>query len=131
MRLAARSDCERQVIVDVDPYAGAMVVLDASLSCGALLSQTLRICRARRQRFETRVRHPGQGAEVRLDGAYVLRDRRHADLKSSVRHEGPGGRTGQLAPGVWHDQARALLQGQGVVPLTYFHTFTALESREV
>ena len=115
LQLGADAACERLVIADMDPDAVAVVELDARLSGGARLSQTLLTSGARRQRFETRVRHPGQGAEVRLDGAYVLRDRRHADLTSSVRHEGPGGRTDQLARGMVDDQARAVFQGRIIV----------------
>lgn len=115
LQLGADSACERLVVADMDPDAVAVVELDARLAAGAGLSQTLLTTGARRQRFETRVRHPGQGAQVRLDGVYVLRERRHADLTSSVRHEGPGGRTDQLARGMVDDQARAVFQGRIIV----------------
>jgi Fe-S cluster assembly protein SufD len=112
LHLGADAACERLVLADMDAEAVAVVELDANLAAGARFSQTLLTAGARRQRFETRVRHPGQGAEVRLDGLYVLRDRRHADLTSKVSHEGPGGRTDQLARGVADDQARAVFQGR-------------------
>ncbi len=112
MRLGTGAACERLVLSDLDAEAVAVVELEAELEPGARLGQTVLTSGARRQRFETRVRHPGQGAEVRLDGAYVLRERRHADLTSSVRHEGPDGRTDQLARGMVDDQARAVFQGR-------------------
>ncbi|MCA6226938.1 Fe-S cluster assembly protein SufD, partial [Phenylobacterium sp.] len=115
LTLGADAACERLVLSDLDPDAVAVVELDATLAAREGLSQTLLTTGARRQRFETRVRHPGQGAQVRLDGVYVLRDRRHADLTSSVRHEGPGGRTDQLARGMVDDQARAVFQGRIIV----------------
>lgn len=110
--LAAGAACERLVLAELDPDAVAVVELDVRLGAEARFSQTVLTSGARRQRFETRVRNPGEGAEVRLDGAYVLRDRRHADLTSVVRHEGPGGRTDQLARGMVDDQARAVFQGR-------------------
>ena len=115
LTLGADAACERLVLSDLDPDAVAVVELDATLAARAGLSQALLTTGARRQRFETRVRHPGQGAQVRLDGVYVLRERRHADLTSSVRHEGPGGRTDQLARGMVDDQARAVFQGRIIV----------------
>jgi len=70
---------------------------------------------ARRQRIETQVEHPGQGASVRLDGAYLLRDQRHADLTTVVTHAGRDGTTSQLTKGVVRDQARGVFQGRIVV----------------
>ena len=107
--------CERLAVCDLDPDAVAVAELDVRLSPGARFAQTLLTTGSRRQRLETRVSHPGQGAEARLDGAYLLSGRRHADLTSSVRHEGPDGRTDQLARGIVDDQARAVFQGRIVV----------------
>lgn len=112
LSLGEGAACERLVLSDLDPDAVAVVELDVRLSPRARFAQTLLTTGARRQRLETRVQHPGQDAEVRLDGAYVLRDRRHADLTTSVRHEGPDGRTDQLTRGVVDDQARAVFQGR-------------------
>lgn len=112
LSLGEGASCERLVLSDLDPESVAVVELDVRLSARTRFAQTLMTTGARRQRLETRVRHPGQGAEVRLDGAYVLRDRRHADLTTSVRHEGPDGRTEQLTRGIVDDQARAVFQGR-------------------
>lgn len=112
LRLGAGASCERLVLSDVDPESVAVVEVDVYLAPGARFGQTLLTTGGRRQRLETRVMHPGQGAEARLDGAYVLSGRRHADLTSSVRHEGPDGRTSQLARGLVDDQARAVFQGR-------------------
>jgi Fe-S cluster assembly protein SufD len=70
---------------------------------------------AKRQRFETRVSHPGGGAKARLDGVYLLDGPRHADLTSAVIHEGEGGSTDQLTKGAVHGAARAVFQGRIVV----------------
>lgn len=115
LELAEGAACERLAVSDLDPEAVAVVELDVRLSGGSRFRQTLLTTGSRRQRLETRVSHPGQGAEVRLDGAYLLTGRRHADLTSSVRHEGPDGRTDQLARGIVDDQARAVFQGRIIV----------------
>ncbi len=77
--------------------------------------QTVVTSGARRQRLETRVQHPGGKAELRLDGVYLLTDKRHADQSTIVTHAGPDGVTAQLAKGVVRDQARGVFQGRIVV----------------
>lgn len=69
---------------------------------------------AKRQRFETRVRH-ALGATARLDGVYLLAGERRADLTSEVVHGAPGASTAQLAKGCVRDQARAVFQGRIIV----------------
>jgi len=104
-------------IVLAGDAAGAVLVscADVGLSPWASLAQTVLTCGARRQRLETRVSHPGEGAAVRLDGVYLLADQRHADLTTVVTHAGAGGATEQLAKGVATDQARGVFQGRIVV----------------
>jgi Fe-S cluster assembly protein SufD len=86
-----------------------------TLAPGASYAQTILTSGARRQRIETHVAHPGQGASVRLDGAYLLQDQRHADTTSVVTHSGLGGVTSQLTKGVVDGQARGVFQGRIVV----------------
>jgi Fe-S cluster assembly protein SufD len=52
---------------------------------------------------------------VRLDGVYLLRDKRHADLTTIVTHDGVDGVTMQMAKGVVRDQARGVFQGRIIV----------------
>ncbi len=85
---------------------------DVRLAPGARLHQSVIATGARRQRIETRVLHPGQGAEARLDGLYVLGEQRHSDHTTSVEHQGPGGLTRQLIKGVAAGQARGVFQGR-------------------
>jgi Fe-S cluster assembly protein SufD len=77
--------------------------------------QSVLLSGARRQRIETRVAHPGGGAKLRLDGVYLLADKRHADLTTVVTHRGTDGVTMQMAKGVVRDQARGVFQGRIVV----------------
>jgi Fe-S cluster assembly protein SufD len=105
-----------RVILAADGADGVNVsIAEVTLAAGATLAQTVLTDGAKRQRIETRVAHPGADAGVRLDGAYLLADKRHADLTTVVDHMGPDGTTSQLAKGVVSDQARAVFQGRIVV----------------
>jgi len=105
-------------IVLLDDAADAISVEVAEvtrLGAGARFEQTVLTSGARLQRNETRVRHPGRQAAVRLDGLYALDGERHADLTSVVDHEGVGGETRQLTKGVVKDRARGVFQGRIIV----------------
>ncbi|KQW83628.1 Fe-S cluster assembly protein SufD [Brevundimonas sp. Root1279] len=86
-----------------------------ALAHGATLHQAAFSAGGKLQRTETRVEHPGHGAFVRLDGAYILSGARHADFTSIVDHGGPDGRTSQLTKGVVRDAARGVFQGKIIV----------------
>jgi Fe-S cluster assembly protein SufD len=88
---------------------------DVRLGAGADYGQTVLLAGARRQRIATRVAHPGGGAKLRLDGVYLLGDKRHADLTTVVTHAGTDGVTMQMTKGVVRDQARGVFQGRIVV----------------
>jgi Fe-S cluster assembly protein SufD len=104
-------------IVFADDAADAITVAqaDVRLAPGARFSQTILASGARRQRFETWVKHPGQGASVRLDGVYLVGDRRHADITTVVDHEGADGSTTQLTKGAVAGSGRGVFQGRIVV----------------
>lgn len=88
---------------------------DVTLAARADFVQTVVASGARRQRIETRVAHPGGHATLRLDGLYLLADKRHSDQTTVVTHSGVDGTTEQLAKGVVRDQARGVFQGRIVV----------------
>jgi Fe-S cluster assembly protein SufD len=90
---------------------------DVNLAAGATFHQTVLTDGAKRQRIETRVSHPGAGASVRLDGAYLLSGARHSDQTTVLDHVGPGGDSAQLVRGVAADQARAVFQGRIIVAI--------------
>ena len=105
-----------RIILAADGVNGVSVsIADVALGAGAQLVQTVLTDGARRQRIETRVGHPGAGASVRLDGAYLLAGKRHADLTTIVEHQGVDGTTSQLTKGVVRDQSRGVFQGRIVV----------------
>lgn len=93
----------------------AFVRAEVALAPGATFQQTTVTTGAKLQRFETHVRHPGQGASVRLDGLYALTGERHSDLTSVVTHAGRDGVTSQLTKGSVRDTGRGVFQGKIVV----------------
>ncbi len=70
---------------------------------------------ARFQRFETHVTHAGHGAEVELNGAYLLKDKRHFDLTTRIIHGQVDGVTHQLIKGLVRDTATGVFQGRILV----------------
>jgi Fe-S cluster assembly protein SufD len=106
---------ERIVLLDEPADAISVSQAEVNLSPGADFRQTVVAAGARLQRHETHVRHPGGGAQARLDGLYLLRDRRHADLTTVLTHTAPDGETQQLTKGLVRDQARGVFQGKIVV----------------
>jgi Fe-S cluster assembly protein SufD len=113
--LADDAEVERIVVLDDAEDAVSIARSDIRLGAGARFHQTVLAAGSKRQRFETHVRHPGAGADVRLDGVYVLTGKRHADQTTVVVHAGEGGTTRQLTKGVAADQARGVFQGRIVV----------------
>lgn len=106
---------ERVVILSDSAEAISVVTATVDLAANASLSQTVLTNGAKRQRFETQLTHPGQGASVRLDGVYLLGDARHSDQTTVVTHDGEGGTTTQLTKGAVRDSARAVFQGKIIV----------------
>jgi len=106
---------ERIVIAGDADDAVSVSLAKVTLSAGSVFEQTVLISGAKRQRIETQVSHPGQGAAVRMDGAYLIAGKRHGDITTAVTHEGVDGTTSQLIKGVVRDQARGVFQGRIVV----------------
>jgi Fe-S cluster assembly protein SufD len=106
---------ERIVLVDEPADAISISVSQIDLKPGARFAQTVITAGARLQRHETDVRHPGGGADVRLDGLYLLDGKRHADLTTVLAHVAPDGTTRQLTKGLAKDQARGVFQGRILV----------------
>ena len=115
IRLGEGARLERVIIADDDPDAVSVSTARVLLAAGAIFEQTVLTTGAKRQRIETRVAHPGHGAALRMDGAYVIADKRHADITTSVEHGGVDGATTQLTKGVVRDQGRGVFQGRIVV----------------
>jgi Fe-S cluster assembly protein SufD len=115
IRIASGATLERIVLLDDAADAVSIGLSEVELEPGAVFRQTVLAAGARRQRFETRVRHHGGGALAQLDGLFVLTGQRHSDQTTEVRHGTTDGHTSQLAKGMVQDQARSVFQGRIVV----------------
>jgi Fe-S cluster assembly protein SufD len=113
--LGRGASLERIVLTRDHPEAVSVSQAKVELAAHAAFGQTVVTSGARRQRLETQVVHPGGGAALRLDGLYLLADKRHADQTTIVTHTGTDGTTVQLTKGVVRDQARGVFQGRIVV----------------
>jgi Fe-S cluster assembly protein SufD len=113
--LGAGARLERIVLLVEPADAISISQAQVELQAGSRFAQTVVASGARLQRHETEVRHPGGGAAARLDGLYLLGERRHADLTTVLTHGGPDGQTRQLTKGVVRGQARGVFQGRIVV----------------
>lgn len=70
---------------------------------------------AKLARIETHVQAAGEGAQVELNGAYLVAEDRHADLTSEIEHSAPASATRQLIKGVARKGGRGVFQGKIVV----------------
>lgn len=112
LQIGAGAIVDRIAILNDSAEAISVVTATIDLAANATLNQTVLTTGAKRQRFETHVSHPGQGASVRLDGVYLLGEARHSDQTTVVTHQGEGGTTNQLTKGAVRDSARAVFQGK-------------------
>jgi Fe-S cluster assembly protein SufD len=115
IEVEAGGKLERIVLADDGADSVTVSIARVKLAAGAVFGQTVLTSGARRQRLETHVAHPGAGASVRMDDAYLLKDKRHADITTVVVHQGVDGTTSELVKGVVDDQARGVFQGRIVV----------------
>jgi Fe-S cluster assembly protein SufD len=113
--LGAGASVERIVLAQDHAEAVSVSQAHVTMAANAAFGQTIVASGARRQRLETRVLHPGGHASLRLDGVYLLADKRHSDQTTVVTHTGTDGLTAQLTKGVVRDQARGVFQGRIVV----------------
>lgn len=106
---------ERLVVLDEPEEAVSVSTAEVTLAKGARFRQTTLASGGKLQRHETHVRHPGAGAYVRMDGVYIVGDKRHTDLTTEVIHEGVDGETSQIVKGVAAGEAQGVFQGRIVV----------------
>lgn len=113
--VARGAEVIRVVLVEDPADAIAITRAEVRVEPGGVYRQTVLTTGAKLQRFETLLRHAGQGADVRMDGVYALSGERHADLTTVVDHVAADGLTSQLTKGVVRDTARGVFQGKIIV----------------
>ncbi|HYC73843.1 Fe-S cluster assembly protein SufD [Brevundimonas sp.] len=113
--VARGAEVTRIVLTDEPEDAISITQAQARVEPGGRYRQTIVSSGAKLQRLETEVTHRGEGADVRLDGLYLLSDARQTDLTTVVDHVAADGQTSQLTKGVVRDTARGVFQGRIVV----------------
>ena len=113
--VARGAEVTRIVLADEPADAISISQAQVRVEPGGVYRQTILTTGAKLQRLETQVGHRAEGADVRLDGVYVLAGDRQTDLTTVVRHTGLNGATSQLTKGVVRDTARGVFQGKIVV----------------
>ena len=111
--------CTRLVLGEDAADALSFVRTEVALAPGATFHQTTVTTGAKLQRFETHVRHPGQGASVQLDGLYALTGERHADLTSMVTHAGRDGLFADIEVQEATDALQPVPFGAGLLEAAY------------
>ena len=102
-----------RTIEQVKAEEGVLVVTSGvELAPEARFTQVTLGFGARLARLETHVTHPGEGAQVSLNGAYVLGESLHLDQTTLVDHTGPHGVTRELFKGAASGRARGVFQGK-------------------
>jgi Fe-S cluster assembly protein SufD len=114
-RLGEGATLERIVRQEDDGDGVIVATAEIVLAANATLNQTTLAFGARLARLETNLTHEGEGASARMDGAYLLTGRRHADLTSVVRHAVPNCRTSQVVKGAVDQRGQGVFQGRFVV----------------
>ena len=114
-RLGEGATLERIVRQEDDGDGVIVVTAEMTLAANAKLNQATLAFGARLARLETHVDHTGEGSIARLDGAYLLNGRRHADITSVVRHAAPNCTTGQTVKGAVDGRGQGVFQGRFVV----------------
>jgi len=66
-------------------------------------------------RLETHLTCEGEGVKAVLNGAYLLRDKRHTDMTSFIRLKQPDSHIRQAVKGVVTDKTRGVFQGKFLV----------------
>ncbi|ESQ89825.1 hypothetical protein ABAC460_11015 [Asticcacaulis sp. AC460] len=104
-------------IVVLDEPLNALSIRRSTIDTkpGAKVHQAVFSAGAQFSRFETHLNHAGHGAEVTLDGAYLLKGKAHFDLTTRVTHGEVDGVTSQTIRGLVKDQATAVFQGRILV----------------
>jgi len=105
----------RIVILDEPEEAVSVRRSTVETAPGSTFKQYVFSTGAKFQRFETHVSHAGHGAHVEMNGAYLLKDRRHFDLTTRVTHGQIDGTTAQLIKGLVRDTATGVFQGRILV----------------
>lgn len=115
LRLGDRATLARAVLVEESAPALHLGYTDAALGAGARLAGFALLLNGRAVRHEVNVAIDGEGAECRLDGAYLVTGGDEANVVTVIDHRVPGARSSELIKGVAADRAHGAFQGRIIV----------------
>lgn len=110
--LADRAELQRDILQTGTEEAVTTVTTLGHAGEKAVYGQTALAFGGKLVRLETELSLPGDGAETRIDGAYLLNGRRHADFTSVIDHRGEHSVTRQLVKGAAADRGNGVFQGR-------------------
>jgi Fe-S cluster assembly protein SufD len=115
VRLAERAELARTIVVEESAEAVHLGQLDATLGRAARFTGFALLIGGRTVRHEANVEIAGEGAQCRLDGAFVVTGRDEANIVATVDHAAPGGQTRELIKGVAAGRGHGAFQGRIIV----------------
>jgi Fe-S cluster assembly protein SufD len=115
LRLDDRASLARAVLVEESAPALHLGYTDAVLGAGARLAGFALLLNGSGVRHEVSVAIDGEGAECRLDGAYLVTGGDEANIVTVIDHRVPGARSSELIKGVAADRAHGAFQGRIIV----------------
>jgi Fe-S cluster assembly protein SufD len=110
--LAAGAELNRAMLVEEAKEAVHLAEVGATLNADARFSGFALLLGGGTVRHEVSVRFAGEGAQCRLDGAFVVSGREEANIVTNVDHQVPHGETRELIKGVASGRAHGAFQGK-------------------
>src|SRR5580704_15691738 len=112
VRLAAGAELSRVVLVEEAAQAVHLGQVDATLGADARFTGFALLLGGGTVRHEASVRVVGEGAECRLDGAFIVDGTAEANIVTTVDHQAPHGQTRELIKGVAAGRGHGAFQGK-------------------
>ena len=111
VRLAAGAEFSRAVLVEEAADAVHLGQVDVTLGLDARFTGFALLLGGGTVRHEANVRVAGEGAECRLDGAFIVDGAMEANIVTTVDHQAPRGQTRELIKGVAAGRGHGAFQG--------------------
>jgi Fe-S cluster assembly protein SufD len=115
IHLGDRAELSRTVLVEEAVEALHLARLEAKLGHRASFIGFALLLGGRTVRHEASLCLAGEGAQCRLDGAYIVAGNDEANIVTAVDHAAPGGQTRELIKGVAAGRGHGAFQGRIVV----------------
>jgi Fe-S cluster assembly protein SufD len=115
LRVGEGAELNRAVLVEESAEALHLAQTDIMLRAGARFAGFALLLRGRRLRHEANVAIDGEGAQCRLDGAYLVTGSDETNIVTEIDHRVAGGHSSELIKGVAADRAHGAFQGRIIV----------------